>query len=104
MKYRFAVFGDPVAHSKSPTIHLRFAEETGLDVCYEKVRVSEDDFARAVTDFFATGGHGLNITVPHKWSAFKMASQLSAEALMGIIPTVLGCWMIWTDLVGRPKV
>jgi shikimate dehydrogenase len=82
MKYRFAVFGDPVAHSKSPAIHLRFAEETGLDVCYEKVRVSEDDFARAVTDFFATGGHGLNITVPHKWSAFKMASQLSAEALV----------------------
>ena len=82
MKYQFAVFGDPIGHSKSPEIHRRFGEQLSLDVTYDKVQVKERDFEAEVTRFFADGGDGLSITVPHKWTAFQMASSLSDEALL----------------------
>lgn len=82
MKYQFAVFGDPIGHSKSPEIHRRFGEQLSLDVTYDKVQVKERDFEFEVARFFADGGNGLSITVPHKWAAFKMASSLSDEALL----------------------
>ena len=82
MTYQFAVFGDPIGHSKSPEIHRRFGEQLSLDVTYDKVQVKERDFEAEVTRFFADGGDGLSITVPHKWTAFQMASSLSDEALL----------------------
>ena len=80
MTYRFAVFGDPIAHSLSPEIHQRFAAQVGLDVRYEKHQVTASDFAEAVNAFFEDGGQGLNVTVPHKWAAFQLCSQTSEEA------------------------
>ena len=82
MKYQLAVFGDPIGHSKSPEIHRRFGEQLSLDVTYDKVQVKERDFESEVARFFADGGNGLSITVPHKWAAFQMASSLSDEALL----------------------
>ena len=82
MKYQFAVFGDPIAHSKSPVIHRRFGEQLSLSVTYNKVNVNERDFESEVTRFFTDGGDGLSVTVPHKWAAFQMASSLSDEALL----------------------
>ena len=82
MKYQFAVFGDPIGHSKSPVIHRRFGEQLSLSVTYNKVNVKERDFESEVTRFFADGGDGLSVTVPHKWAAFQMASSLSDEALL----------------------
>ena len=82
MKYQFAVFGDPIAHSKSPVIHRRFGEQLSLSVTYNKVNVKERDFESEVTRFFTDGGDGLSVTVPHKWAAFQMASSLSDEALL----------------------
>jgi shikimate dehydrogenase len=82
MTYQFAVFGDPIGHSKSPEIHRRFGEQLSMDVVYNKVQVKERDFESEVSRFFADGGNGLSITVPHKWSAFQFASSLSDEALL----------------------
>ena len=82
MKYQFAVFGDPIGHSKSPVIHRRFGEQLSLSVTYNKVNVNERDFESEVTRFFTDGGDGLSVTVPHKWAAFQMASSLSDEALL----------------------
>ena len=82
MKYQFAVFGDPIGHSKSPVIHRRFGEQLSLSVTYNKVNVKERDFESEVTRFFTNGGDGLSVTVPHKWAAFQMASSLSDEALL----------------------
>ena len=82
MKYQFAVFGDPIGHSKSPVIHRRFGEQLSLSVTYNKVNVKERDFESEVTRFFTDGGDGLSVTVPHKWAAFQMASSLSDEALL----------------------
>jgi shikimate dehydrogenase len=82
MTYQFAVFGDPIGHSKSPEIHRRFGEQLSMDVVYNKVQVKERDFESEASRFFADGGNGLSITVPHKWSAFQLASSLSDEALL----------------------
>lgn len=80
MNYRFAVFGDPIAHSKSPEIHRRFGEQTGLVIQYDKAQVRARDFQSRVNAFFEDGGNGLNITVPHKVAAFEMADCVSDGA------------------------
>ena len=73
--------GDPIAHSKSPQIHRRFGDQLGIEVVYSKFQVKRSEFESEATAFFANNGHGLSITVPHKWSAFQMADHLSDEAM-----------------------
>ncbi len=76
---RYAVIGDPVAHSKSPRIHQLFAEQTGEDVQYEAIQVRPDALAGFIDAFFASGGGGLNVTVPHKEAAFRLCSSFSPQ-------------------------
>jgi shikimate dehydrogenase len=80
MTHRFAVMGNPIAHSLSPFIHQQFAEQTGIALSYEKILVPEADFEAQVTQFFAQGGKGLNITLPFKQRAFAMATILRSRA------------------------
>ncbi|MFA5632577.1 MAG: shikimate dehydrogenase [Porticoccaceae bacterium] len=80
MTDRYAVFGNPIAHSKSPEIHGRFATQTGQDLTYERQCVPVDGFATAADQFFASGGKGLNITVPFKQDAFGYATELTPRA------------------------
>jgi len=80
MTDRYAVFGNPIAHSKSPDIHGRFAVQTGQDLTYDRQCVAVDGFAAAADQFFASGGKGLNITVPFKQDAFGYAAELTARA------------------------
>ena len=77
---RYAVFGNPVKHSKSPTIHRLFAAQTGQSLQYRAVRVELDGFVAAAQHFFDGGGAGLNVTVPFKRDAFEFAHRLSARA------------------------
>lgn len=77
---RYAVFGNPIEHSLSPAIHALFAEQTGEDIAYDAQLVAVDDFDEAVRRFCEAGGRGLNITVPFKESAFKIASRRSPRA------------------------
>jgi shikimate dehydrogenase len=77
---RYAVFGNPIKHSKSPTIHAMFAQQCAQPMVYRAVRVELDGFERAANEFFADGGAGLNITVPFKREAFEFAYRLSARA------------------------
>ena len=105
MTYQFAVFGDPIGHSKSPEIHRRFGQQLSLDVTYDKVQVKERDFEAEVSRSFADGGNGLSITVPHKWAAFQMASSLSDEALLAgacntLMPLDVGLYGHNTDGLG----
>lgn len=77
---RYAVFGNPIAHSKSPAIHTAFAQATAQDMAYERQLVEPDQFAHTARDFFAAGGCGLNITVPFKLDAYAFADVLTERA------------------------
>ncbi len=70
---RYAVFGHPVAHSLSPRLHAVFAEQTGIALEYVAVDAAPDGFVHAVRGFFAGGGCGANVTLPHKAAAFALA-------------------------------
>ncbi|QEY17742.1 shikimate dehydrogenase [Cellvibrio sp. KY-GH-1] len=76
----YAVFGNPINHSKSPVIHRQFAEQTGQDMHYTKQLVNEGEFEQAAQNFFAQGGKGLNITVPFKLNAFDFAQKRTPRA------------------------
>ena len=80
MTDRYAVIGNPVAHSKSPFIHGEFARQTAQDLAYERILAPLDRFASAVEDFRAEGGSGLNVTLPFKLEAFRLANECSARA------------------------
>ncbi len=76
----YAVFGNPIAQSKSPDIHTAFAQSTGEKLVYEKRLAEVGEFVPAAKAFFADGGRGLNITAPFKLDAFSMALELSERA------------------------
>ena len=80
MSDRYAVIGNPIAHSKSPLIHAAFARQTGEDVQYERLLAPPDGFREAVAQFRAGGGKGLNVTVPFKLEAFTLAQEVSVRA------------------------
>ena len=77
---QYAVMGNPIGHSKSPHIHRLFAEQTGQQLTYRAILVDIGDFNAAVERFRATGGKGLNITIPFKQEAYAYATDLSARA------------------------
>ena len=77
---RYCVFGNPIAHSKSPDIHAAFAAQTGQQLSYERRLAPLDGFAAAVQNFIAEGGKGANVTVPFKLEAVKVAQALTIRA------------------------
>lgn len=77
---RYTVFGHPVAHSLSPRIQQDFAHQFGLELAYDTTDAAPADFAAAVHDFFAGGGAGANVTVPHKRAAFELAAAHTPAA------------------------
>ena len=77
---KYAVIGNPIAHSRSPEIHAAFARQTGEAIEYGRILGNPDDFAGDVRRFLAEGGRGLNVTVPFKEQAWRLADELSPRA------------------------
>ena len=77
---RYAVFGDPINHSKSPVIHHHFAEQTGQKLHYSAQQVSAEQFNTQLNDFFKQGGKGINCTVPLKEIACQAVDHLTHRA------------------------
>lgn len=80
MTDRYAVIGNPIAHSKSPLIHAAFAQQTGQAIEYVKILGDPHDFAGDVRRFVAAGGRGLNVTVPFKEEAWRLLEDVSVRA------------------------
>ncbi|RYF43085.1 MAG: shikimate dehydrogenase [Comamonadaceae bacterium] len=76
---RYCVIGNPVAHSRSPWIHARFAELTGQALHYDRLLVEPGGFAQAVAALRAAGARGCNVTVPFKFEAAGLATQTTAR-------------------------
>lgn len=72
--------GNPVAHSRSPEIHQMFAEQASITINYQRIQVDVGGFAQALSNFQASGGRGLNITVPFKVEAWEMCDVRSEDA------------------------
>ncbi|WP_113628026.1 shikimate dehydrogenase [Pectobacterium peruviense] len=85
----FAVFGNPIAHSKSPRIHELFAAQTGITLTYQRVLAPLDNFEQMLRQYFHDGAGGANVTAPFKERAFAEADELSeCAALAGAVNTL----------------
>jgi shikimate dehydrogenase len=86
---RYAVFGNPISHSKSPFIHTLFARQTNQEMSYTSQLVPVDEFKVAADTFFSQGGKGCNVTVPFKEEAYQYANKLTERAqLAGAVNTL----------------
>jgi shikimate dehydrogenase len=86
---RYAVLGNPVAHSQSPFIHAAFARQTGEAIEYERILCPLDGFGAAVRAFAAAGGRGCNVTVPFKFEAPRLATRCTPRAALAQAANVL---------------
>jgi len=85
----YAVAGNPISHSKSPAIHQRFAEQSNQKIHYGRLQPALGEFKTAAQSFFATGGKGMNVTVPFKLDAQVLADVLTPRAqLAGAVNTL----------------
>ncbi|BDH44374.1 shikimate dehydrogenase (NADP(+)) [Salmonella enterica subsp. enterica serovar Choleraesuis] len=86
---QYAVFGNPIAHSKSPSIHKYFAQQLGIVHTYGRILAPLDGFIPELERFFSAGGLGANVTVPFKEQAFERADELTERAaLAGAVNTL----------------
>jgi len=86
---RYAVAGNPVAHSRSPDIHAAFARQTGQALTYERLLCPLDGFEQTLRQFAADGGRGCNVTVPFKFEAARLATTLTPRAQLAGAANVL---------------
>lgn len=77
---QYGVVGHPVAHSLSPFIHAMFARQTGQSMSYRLFDCPPEGLQEHITGFFAQGGRGLNVTLPHKVAAVERADELTSRA------------------------
>lgn len=92
---QYAVFGNPIAHSKSPFIHDCFARQQAQAMQYRAQEIALDAFDHSVMRFFEAQGKGLNVTLPFKEQAWRLAAQKTPRAtLAGAVNT------LWCDASG----
>jgi shikimate dehydrogenase len=77
---RYAVAGNPIAHSRSPAIQARYAEQTGEALAYDRLLCPLDAFPATIQAFVAAGAKGANVTVPFKFEAFELATRRTPRA------------------------
>ena len=77
---RFAVIGQPIAHSLSPRIHAGFAEQTGIALSYDALAVAPEDLGAQLAAWHDEGYAGFNVTLPHKTAVAALCNGLSERA------------------------
>ena len=95
----YTVIGHPIAHSRSPIIHMTFAKQANEPIYYGRIFAELDEFKKKATEFFARGGKGMNITVPFKLEAYELGQKKTPRAELAKAANVL--WMkdgeLWCD-------
>lgn len=88
MKKLFAIFGDPVAHSRSPLMHNSVFKNLHYPACYTRVHLLEG--SKLKETFFKLGLSGANITVPHKEAAYEACDEIRGFAKeVGVVNTII---------------
>ena len=86
---KLCVIGDPIGHSLSPKIHAAFGEQTGIALEYTAEHVTPEHLEPFLKRFFAEGGSGLNVTVPHKRVGMALVSAFDrADKAAGAVNTL----------------
>ena len=86
---RYAVVGNPVAHSLSPRIHAEFARQTGQALSYQAIEIPTDAFAAGIAGLQQQGFRGVNVTVPFKREAWELCDRLTPRAeIAGAVNTL----------------
>lgn len=80
MTDKYAVIGNPIAHSKSPQIHQEFAKQTNQDISYQALLAPLDEFELTIKRLIDDGYKGVNVTVPFKLQAFLLSNHLTPFA------------------------
>lgn len=89
MTDRYAVIGQPIAHSRSPVIHAQFAKQTAQDLRYEAIAIAPEALAAELQRLHGEGVRGLNVTLPHKQAVARLCESVSARAqLAGAVNTL----------------
>jgi len=124
---RFAVFGDPIEHSRSPAMHAAAFAALGLPHAYGRQKVAAADLGAALEAAWNDGLSGLNLTVPHKVAALEFVERRSeAVARIGATNTLVrgqrgwvahntevagahlrsscSSWYIGANIAGKPRV
>jgi shikimate dehydrogenase len=88
---KYTVFGNPIAQSKSPSIHQMFAEQAGLKIEYDRTLATKDNFIPTLEEFFLNAdAKGCNVTSPFKEQVAKWVNELSDSAkIAGAVNTVI---------------
>ena len=90
MKKWFAVIGDPIAHSKSPSMHNDWFEDLKIDATYIPIHVTQEDLENTVASLKLLGACGWNVTIPHKQTIIPFLDELDPLAeKMGAVNTVV---------------
>jgi len=88
MSQLFAIFGNPVSHSRSPLMHNLAFQGLGYDACYTRHLL--EDGTKLKETFFNLGLKGVNVTVPHKEAAFQACDVLDSFAQkIGVVNTIV---------------
>ncbi len=86
---KYAVFGNPIGHSKSPKIHQEFAAQLNEQIDYSAILAPLGGFSQSIESFFKAGGSGANVTLPFKEEAFQLVDSLTQRAeLAGAVNTI----------------
>jgi len=86
---KYAVIGNPIHHSFSPTIHAQFAKQVGCSMSYEKILAPLDGFTVVAKNFISSGALGFNITVPFKVEAYDLVDEQTLNAkIAGAVNTI----------------
>jgi Shikimate 5-dehydrogenase len=75
-----AVLGNPISHSKSPRMHNYWLKQNKVNGYYIPIKVELEDFEQTIRALVNMGFSGVNVTIPHKLSALKIADKSSSTA------------------------